>query len=32
MHVISELFSDYPIFSAFKETIYLTLWRRCSRC
>ncbi len=25
MHVISELFSDYPIFSAFKETIYLTL-------
>jgi glutamate transport system permease protein len=25
MHVISELFSDYPIFSAFKETIFLTL-------
>jgi glutamate transport system permease protein len=25
MHVISQLFSDYPIFSAFKETIFLTL-------
>lgn len=25
MHVISELFSDYPVFGAFKQTIYLTL-------